>query len=85
MHLLDLADTQRVAAFAREFVAAGHALHVLINNAGCLLQDERRTPSGIEMNFAINTLGTYILTRGLLPHLAQHDVWRRLHKKKEKQ
>ena len=69
VHVVDMADTAAVAAFAREFVASGHALDVLINNAGCMLHERTTTDAGVETNFAVNTLGPYVLTTLLLPAL----------------
>ncbi len=60
VHVVDMADTAAVAAFAREFVASGHALDVLINNAGCMLHERTTTDAGVETNFAVNTLGLFI-------------------------
>ncbi len=38
----------------------------------CLLCHNQLTAAGLEANFAVNTLGTFVLTRELLPHLATH-------------
>jgi len=44
-------------------------LNVLINNAGCMVNQRTLTDDGFEKNFATNTLGTHILTESLVPNL----------------
>ena len=44
-------------------------LDVLINNAGCMVNQRILTQDGFEKNFATNTLGTHILTENLIPNL----------------
>ncbi len=46
------------------------AIHVLVNNAGVLENTRRVTHEGIELTFATNLLGHYVLTEALLPKLA---------------
>ena len=48
-----------------------HPLNVLINNAGCMVNQRTMTDDGLEKNFATNTLGTHILTEKLIPKLQQ--------------
>lgn len=53
------ADIRKLA----EAVRAGHdRLHVLINNAGGVHKKRRLTADGIEMTFAVNHLGYFLLT-----------------------
>jgi len=59
IHILDLSDTKAVVKFATEF---DQSVNVLINNAGCMVNERTITESGLEKNFATNTLGTHILT-----------------------
>lgn len=47
------------------------ALHVLVNNAGVMSPERRLSPDGIELTFATNVLGTFVLTEGLLPLLTR--------------
>jgi retinol dehydrogenase 12 len=65
---LDLADLASVRQCARDFIALGEPLHVLINNAGI---GGRRgiTADGFELQFGVNHLGHFALTRELLPVL----------------
>ena len=59
IHILDLSDTKAIVKFATEF---DQDVNVLINNAGCMVNERTITESGLEKNFATNTLGTHILT-----------------------
>ncbi|KAG7463602.1 hypothetical protein MATL_G00178290 [Megalops atlanticus] len=68
VHLLDMASPRHVWEFAESF-QQNNSLHVLINNAGCMVNQREVTEDGVEKNFATNTLGTYILTTALIPAL----------------
>ncbi|WP_250030264.1 SDR family NAD(P)-dependent oxidoreductase [Paractinoplanes maris] len=65
---LDLADRGSIAAFTERWTGP---LHLLINNAGVILSDLRRTPEGWEHQFAVNHLGHFALTLGLHGFLAK--------------
>ncbi|MBN3295727.1 DHR12 reductase, partial [Amia calva] len=69
VHLLDLSETRKVWEFAEAFKKKHKSLNVLINNAGCMVNQREVNAEGLEMNFAANTLGTYILTKSLIPLL----------------
>jgi len=61
-----LSEVRRVAA---EFKTRHDRLDVLVNNAGAVFDERRLTAEGIEMTFALNHLGYFLLThevRGLL-------------------
>lgn len=64
---LDLADRASIAAFISRWDGP---LHILVNNAGVMALPEQRTGEGWEMQFAINHLGHFALTLGLLPALS---------------
>jgi NAD(P)-dependent dehydrogenase (short-subunit alcohol dehydrogenase family) len=66
---LDLADPAGVARFARDWLAAGPPLHLLVANAAIMACPFARTPQGWESQFATNHLGHFALVRGLLPAL----------------
>ncbi|MCZ4500060.1 MAG: family NAD(P)-dependent oxidoreductase [Marmoricola sp.] len=73
-HELDLADRASVAAFARWAVADGTGLDALVNNAGIHLDlrkkwSEPQLVDGHEVHWRTNYLGTFQLTRALLPAL----------------
>jgi NAD(P)-dependent dehydrogenase (short-subunit alcohol dehydrogenase family) len=65
--LLDLAEQRSVATFVAGWRGP---LDLLINNAGVMLPDLRRTPEGWELTFATNHLGHFALALGLHDALA---------------
>ncbi|KAJ8274168.1 hypothetical protein COCON_G00087930 [Conger conger] len=69
VHLLDMSEAQKVWEFAELFKKRYRSLNVLINNAGCMVTSREVSTEGFEKNFATNTLGVYILTKGLFPLL----------------
>ena len=73
VHILDLSQPRNVHKFAAKFANENNekGLHVLINNAGCMVNKRELTEDNLEKNFATNTLGTFILTESLLPLLQQ--------------
>ncbi len=73
LHILDMSNAQDVAKFARQFVADSTPLHVLVNNAGCMVNQREVTQDNMEKNFATNTFGSYLLTRELIEHLKKHE------------
>ncbi|XP_065840810.1 dehydrogenase/reductase SDR family member 12-like [Oscarella lobularis] len=73
LHLADMSDLESVETFCRAFQQGGHVAHVLINNAGAMLAKKELTAKGYEKTFATNTLGTYLLTKLMLPILSQAD------------
>ncbi|KAK5889958.1 hypothetical protein CesoFtcFv8_013532 [Champsocephalus esox] len=68
VHIVDMSSAREVWEFAQNF-SQSHTVHVLINNAGCMVNQRELTEEGLEKNFATNTLGTYILTTALIPAL----------------
>lgn len=70
---LDLADLDSVRAAAA--VLAGHAPDVLINNAGLMNIPHALTAQGHEMQFGVNVLGHFALTRALEAVLTDRVVW----------
>ncbi|KAM6293550.1 dehydrogenase/reductase SDR family member 12 isoform 3-T3 [Porphyrio hochstetteri] len=68
LHIVDISDPKEIWKFAEKFKNE-HKLNVLINNAGCMVNNRELTEDGLEKNFATNTLGTYVLTTALLPLL----------------
>lgn len=73
LHILDMSQPRKVWEFVEKFSSSSEALHVLINNAGCMVNTREVDDNGLEKNFATNTLGTYILTSGLIPLLLKHE------------
>lgn len=66
---LDLASTGSVRSFADRFGKAHKTLDVLVNNAGTISGKQSLTEEGLELTFAANFLGPFLLTRLLLPSL----------------
>ncbi|XP_032423405.1 dehydrogenase/reductase SDR family member 12 [Xiphophorus hellerii] len=72
VHIVDMSSARQVWEFAQSF-SQNNRLHVLINNAGCMVNQRELTEEGLEKNFATNTLGTYILTTALIPALKKAE------------
>ncbi|XP_029493840.1 dehydrogenase/reductase SDR family member 12-like [Oncorhynchus nerka] len=70
VHIVDMSSARQVWEFAESF-SKSNSIHVLINNAGCMVNQKELTEEGVEKNFATNTLGTFILTTALIPALKQ--------------
>jgi NAD(P)-dependent dehydrogenase (short-subunit alcohol dehydrogenase family) len=67
--VLDLGSLASVRNAAGEVTRRFDAVHVLVNNAGVNLGRRAVTDDGIEMTFAVNHLGPFLLTNLLLPLL----------------
>jgi dehydrogenase/reductase SDR family member 12 len=67
--LCDLSDLESVRQFAERFTAQTESLDVLVNNAGVLPARPEVSRDGIELTFATNVLGPFLLTNLLLPLL----------------
>jgi len=63
---LDLSKLESVKAFASAFKQHYSQLDVLINNAGVLIYTGKKNEAGIELQFATNHLGHFLLTNQLL-------------------
>lgn len=71
LHICDLSLVAEVREFAAGFLGSGAPVDVLINNAGVMPPERRHTKEGIELTFATNLVGPYLLTELLLPRLAE--------------
>jgi len=69
VHVCDLSDLSAVRSFAQRFAAEQPWLRVLVNNAGVLPTERERSGDGIELTFATNVIGPFLLTALLLPRL----------------
>jgi retinol dehydrogenase 12 len=67
----DLSDQRDIYRLSQRVGEICPRLDVLVNNAGGLFGRRRFSPQGIEMTFALNHLGYFLLTRLLLPLLEQ--------------
>jgi NAD(P)-dependent dehydrogenase (short-subunit alcohol dehydrogenase family) len=65
----DLASFASVRAFAESFLNRYNRLDILINNAGLFSDTPQLTKDGFELTMGVNYLGSYLLTRLLLPAL----------------
>ncbi|XP_027163054.1 short-chain dehydrogenase TIC 32, chloroplastic-like isoform X2 [Coffea eugenioides] len=63
---LDLSSMASVRRFASEFNSLGHPLNILINNAGIMGTPFKLSQDNIELQFATNHLGHFLLTNLLL-------------------
>jgi NAD(P)-dependent dehydrogenase (short-subunit alcohol dehydrogenase family) len=66
---LDLADLHSVRRAAHAIVEHCAQIDVLINNAGLMASPLARTAQGFEMQFGVNHLGHFLLTKLLMPQL----------------
>ncbi len=66
---LDLASFASIRAAATSFLARHEKLHVLVNNAGLVLESRTTTVEGFETTFGVNHLGHFLLTQLLLDAL----------------
>ncbi|GAA3526999.1 oxidoreductase [Nocardioides daeguensis] len=71
---VDVSSLDSVRTFAKGLVADGRPVDVLVNNAGVLGVPHAVTPEGVEMHFATNYLGHFLLARLLLPVLTDRVV-----------
>ncbi|XP_073033306.1 short-chain dehydrogenase TIC 32, chloroplastic-like [Primulina eburnea] len=63
---LDLSSMASVIKFASEFTSSGQPLNLLINNAGIMATPYTLSKDNIELQFATNHLGHFLLTNLLL-------------------
>ena len=62
----DLSVQQEIYRLADEFKQHHRQLHVLVNNAGAIFDQRRESQDGLEMTFALNHMGYFLLTNLLL-------------------
>jgi NAD(P)-dependent dehydrogenase (short-subunit alcohol dehydrogenase family) len=68
--VIDLADMTSVRGAAAEILAAHPRIDALINNAGIMGGPYVTTADGLELHFATNHIGPFLLTNLLVPALA---------------
>jgi NAD(P)-dependent dehydrogenase (short-subunit alcohol dehydrogenase family) len=66
LYLCDLSVQADIVKVSNEIKAKHNKIDVLINNAGLIIPDYQLSADGIEMTFAINHLGPFLLTNLLL-------------------
>jgi NAD(P)-dependent dehydrogenase (short-subunit alcohol dehydrogenase family) len=67
--LADLASLDQVRRAARDFLASGEPLHVLLNNAGVMNSTRHESTDGFEATFAVNHLAHFLFTNLLLQRI----------------
>jgi len=65
----DLSIQQEIRRLAQQFQSRYQRLDVLVNNAGAIFAERQESADGIEMTFALNYLGYFLLTNLLLDTL----------------
>ncbi|XP_029359167.1 retinol dehydrogenase 11 [Echeneis naucrates] len=66
LRLVDLSSLDSVREFAKGILEEEKALHILVNNAGVSGLPRQITKDGLDMSFATNHLGPFLLTNLLL-------------------
>jgi NAD(P)-dependent dehydrogenase (short-subunit alcohol dehydrogenase family) len=66
---LDTSDASSIQAFGAAYRSAYGSLDVLVNNAGVLLTSRETSVDGVELTFATNVLGYFLVTTELLDAL----------------
>ena len=66
MMVADLSSQDDIRKLANEFKAKYDKLHVLVNNAGGIFSKHETTVDGLEMTFALDHLGYFLLTNLLI-------------------
>lgn len=69
LEVCDLSSLQQVKDFASKYASTDQPLHILVNNAGAMINERTLTDDGLETNFAVNVAGVYALTELLMPAL----------------
>ncbi|KAF9201410.1 hypothetical protein BGZ49_008334 [Haplosporangium sp. Z 27] len=68
---LDLDDMKKCHHAAQQFLARGLPLHILINNGGIMTSPFALSTDGIEQQFAVNHMGHFVFTMGLLERIKE--------------
>ena len=68
---MDLADPASVNRFVSDFQNSETSLDILINNAAVMACPQMPTKEGWDLQFAVNHIGHFILTKGLLPMMSK--------------
>ncbi|XP_049349925.1 short-chain dehydrogenase TIC 32, chloroplastic-like [Solanum verrucosum] len=66
---LNLSSMESIRKFAKEYNSAGHPLNLLINNAGVMIPPFTLSQDKVELQFAVNHLGHFLLTDLLLENM----------------
>ena len=77
--IVDLSSLASIRAFAKNIVAGGSPVHVLVNNAACIARARRTSVDGIELTWATNVLAYFALTNLLVPCMRKSGPARVIH------
>ncbi|WP_163099868.1 SDR family oxidoreductase [Peribacillus alkalitolerans] len=69
--LADMSSQHSIHELAKDILARCPRVDVLINNAGALFEERLITEDGVEMTWALNHLGPFLLTKLLLNRLKE--------------
>ena len=69
--ICDLSELESVGQFAKRFRDQASRLDVLVNNAGVMTERREVSADGIELTFATNVVGPFLLTNLLIPLLRE--------------
>ena len=64
--ICDFSSQKSIREFAKEFLKKYDKLDILVNNHGLMVDKKTLTNDGLEMTFAVNHLGYFLLTKLLL-------------------
>jgi NAD(P)-dependent dehydrogenase (short-subunit alcohol dehydrogenase family) len=67
----DLASQKAIKSGAAQLLERLPALHVIVNNAGIFASERTLTDDGVELTFAVNHVGPFLLTELLTPRLRE--------------
>ncbi len=73
MMSVELGSLKSIRAFAGQFLAKYDTLDILINNAGVMACPHKTTEDGFELQFGVNHLGHFLLTKLITPALVKAD------------
>ncbi len=71
LFLADMASQQSIRRIATDILERCPRIDILVNNAGALFQTRKITEDGLEMTWAVNHLGPFLLTNLLLERLKE--------------
>jgi NAD(P)-dependent dehydrogenase (short-subunit alcohol dehydrogenase family) len=71
LELADLSSQAAIRGLGERYVASKRPLHVLVNNAGVWQTARKLSVDGIELTFATNMLGYFLVTKVLEPALVR--------------
>jgi len=69
VHIADLSRLSEMKRVGHEIAATEPKIDVLINNAGAIFSKREETADGLEMTFALNHMGYFVITNLLLPNI----------------